>query len=131
MVPEAVSWHYRNPRGGIREIVPHGTISRESMFKRDEEIFRNMLKYNNKTIVVLDSGMGDHIVFSHVLPDIKNPEVFCCYPDIVPGKSLAEAYQLFGDLDQFNIYRKMAEWNWKDSLENAYRKMYVYHRPVR
>ena len=32
---------------------------------------------------------------------------------------------LFGDIDQWNIYRKMAQWKWTGSLENAYRKMYI------
>jgi len=74
---------------------------------------------------VLNCGMGDHIVFSHVMPDITNAEVFTCYPDIVPGRSIAEAKSLFGDIDQWNIYRKMAQWKWTGSLENAYRKMYI------
>jgi hypothetical protein len=43
----------------------------------------------------------------------------------VPGKSIAEAHQLFGDLDTWNIYIKMYQWKWKDSLENAYRKLYL------
>jgi hypothetical protein len=43
----------------------------------------------------------------------------------VPGRSIAEARALFGDIDQWNIYRKMAQWKWTDSLENAYRKMYL------
>jgi hypothetical protein len=60
-----------------------------------------------------------------LLPDIKNAEVFTCYPDIVPGRSLAEAYALFGNLDQYNIYGKMCQWNWTGTLEDAYRKMYV------
>jgi hypothetical protein len=32
--------------------------------------------------------------------------------------------RLFGDIDNYNIYRKMDQWNWKDSLENAFKKMY-------
>ena len=75
--------------------------------------------------MVLNSGLGDHIVFSHVLPSIANPLVFTCYPEIVQGKSIAEAQALFGDIDQWNIYKKMDQWNWKDSLEDAYRKLYL------
>jgi hypothetical protein len=69
--------------------------------------------------------MGDHIVFNRVLPEIKNPVVFTCYPEIVPGRSIEEAQALFGDLGRFNIYGKMDQWKWKDSLENAYRKLYL------
>lgn len=118
LVPDAVTWHLKSD-GGIRmEKDP-------STFARDEMIFRNFMKYKDHTIVVLDSGMGDHIVFSKVLPEIKNPLIFGCYPEIVPGDSIANAHMLFGDLSQFNIYKKMIQWNWKDSLEKAYRKLYL------
>ena len=119
VVPGAITWHMKEPTGGIR------MEKNRALYERDEEIFRNILSYRDKTIVVLNCGLGDHIVFSHVLPSIPNAEVFSCYPRIIPGKSIAEAQRLFGDIDHWNIYRKMAQWNWKDSLENAFRKMYL------
>lgn len=119
VVPNAITWHMKNPEGGIR------SETKREMYEHDERIFRNVLAYRDKTIVVLNCGLGDHIVFSHVLPEIKNPEVFTCYPEVVPGKSIAEAHALFGDIDQFNIYAKMDQWKWKDSLEKAYRKLYL------
>jgi GT2 family glycosyltransferase len=119
VIPNAVTWHLKNPDGGIR------SETNQKLYEQDESIFKNVLNHKDKTIVVLDCGMGDHIVFSHVLPDIKNAEVFTCYPDIVPGKSLAEAYALFGNLDQYNIYGKMCQWNWTGTLEDAFRKMYL------
>jgi len=118
VVPNAIIWHLKNQSGGVR-------TNTKQMFDSDDRIFRNFLQLKDKTIVVLDNGMGDHIIFSHVLKDIKNPEIFSCYPDIVPGRSIGESIELFGDIDQFNIYRKMDQWNWKDSLENAFRKMYI------
>lgn len=119
VVPNAITWHMKNPEGGIR------SETKREMYEHDERIFRNVLAYRDKTIVVLNCGLGDHIVFSHVLSEIKNPEVFTCYPEVVPGKSIAEAHALFGDIDQFNIYAKMDQWKWKDSLEKAYRKLYL------
>jgi hypothetical protein len=119
VVPNAVTWHLKNPQGGIRD------GAKQEMFDRDEQIFRNITGFQGKTIVVLNSGLGDHIVFSKILPEIKNPEVFGCYPEVVPCRSIAEAQALFGDIDQWNIYKKMAEWNWTGSLEDAYRKMYL------
>jgi hypothetical protein len=119
VVPDAVTWHFKNPSGGIR------AETNAALYHHDELIFRNYLRFKDKTIVVLNSGMGDHVVFSHVLPDVKNPLVFGCYPDIVPCRSIAEAIELFGDIDQFNIYGKMDQWGWKDSLESAYRKLYA------
>ena len=95
------------------------------MFIDNEWHIRKVVGNADKTIVVLEGGMGDHVVFSKVLPDVKNPLVFTCYPEIVEGQSIAEAYRLFGALDQFNVYKKMAQWHWKSSLEDAYRKMYT------
>jgi Glycosyl transferase family 2 len=118
-VPDAVTWHMKNPQGGIR------SETQASMYEHDERIFRNTLGYQDKTIVVLNCGMGDHVVFSHVLPEIKNPVVFSCYPEIVEGRPIAEAQALFGDIDRFNVYKKMREWDWMDTLENAYRKLYL------
>ena len=118
VVPNAITWHLKNQSCGVR-------TNTKEMFDNDDRIFKNFLQFKGKTIVVLDCGMGDHIVFSHVLDDIPNAEIFSCYPDIVPGRSIAEAIDLFGEIDQFNVYRKMDQWNWKDSLENAFRKMYI------
>jgi hypothetical protein len=118
VVPNAITWHSKSS-GGIR------SEKDPSLYERDESIFRNIVQYKDHTIVVLDCGMGDHIVFKHVLPEIKNPIIFSCFPDIIPGKSIGEAQLLFGDLSKYNIYRWMDIWNWKDSLENAFRKLYI------
>lgn len=119
IVPKATSWHLKNPVGGIR------SEDKAEMYAHDEVIFRNFMQHKDHTIVVLNCGMGDHIVFSHVLPKIKNPLVFTCYPDIVPGGSIATAQNLFGDIDHFNIYKKMDQWRWKDSLKKAFEKLYL------
>ena len=117
--PHANTWHLKNPQGGIR------SESNQQLYQHDELIFRNTLAYKDKKIVVLNCGMGDHIVFKNVLKDITNAEVFTCFPDIVPGRPISEAMSLFGDIDQWSIYKKMAEWNWTDSLEKAFRKLYL------
>jgi len=118
LVPDTVTWHLKNNQGGIR------LDNNKELYDHDDFIFGNYIENKDKTIVVLNSGMGDHIVFKKVLKDIKNPLVFTCYPQIVPGGSIEEANWRFGDLEQFNIYRKMDQWKWKDSIENAYRKLY-------
>ena len=117
VVPDAIVWHLKNREGGIR-------TSTKEMFDHDEQIFTNILGLKDHTPVVLDCGLGDHVVFKKVLKDIKNPVVFSCYPEIIPGKSIAEAIQRFGDIDSFNIYSKMDQWKWKGSLEDAFRKLY-------
>jgi GT2 family glycosyltransferase len=118
-VPNANTWHFKNPNGGIR------SETNQAFYEQDENLFNNLINYSDKKIVILNCGMGDHVVFTHVLPEIKNAEVFTCYPDIVPGRSIAEARQLFGNIDPWSIYIKMHQWKWKGSLEDAYRKMYL------
>jgi len=117
VVPDAVTWHMKYNNGGIRS-------DNRELFEHDERIFQNTIGFKDNTVVVLDNGIGDHIVFKHVLPLLKNPVVFSCYPEVIPGRSIQEAKDLFGPLDQWSIYRKMDEWHWTDSLENAFRKMY-------
>ena len=125
VVPDTITWHTKNPSGGIR------SENDMKLFEHDENIFRNIIGLSEKTIVVLNCGMGDHIVFKNVLKDIKNPVVFSCYPQIIPGRSIGEAMALFGDIEPYNIYAKMDQWNWKDSLENAYRKLYNVEKKTR
>ena len=117
-VPNAITWHLK-AEGGIR------SETKQEMYAHDEAIFRNIVGLSDSTIVVLNCGLGDHLVFSHILPEIPNPVVFTCYPEIIQGKSIAEAQALFGDIDQWNIYGKMDQWKWTDTLENAYRKLYL------
>lgn len=118
-VPNATTWHLKSEQGGIRSEKNPG------LYAHDEAIFQNFLKHKDNTIVVLNGGMGDHIVFTHVLPELKNPVVFGCYPEIIECDSIARARELFGDIDQYSIYKKMDQWKWKDSLEEAYRKLYL------
>lgn len=118
VVPNAVTWHLKNKHGGIR-------TEQKSLFDHDEYVFQNIIGLKDKTIVVLDCGLGDHIVFKHVLPLIENPVIFSCYPDIIPGRSIQDAKNLLGDIEAYNIYRKMDEWKWASSLEDAFKKMYV------
>lgn len=119
VVPNAVTWHLKSPSGGIR------SENKAEFYGHDEQLFRNTISFKNNTVVVLNNGMGDHIVFTHVLPEVKNPVVFGCYPEIIPCRSIAEAQALLGDIEMFNIYGKMDRWKWSDSLENAYRKLYL------
>lgn len=117
VVPHAITWHLKNKQGGIRDGV-------SEMFEHDERIFQNIMNFKDQTIVILDCGMGDHIVFKRILPLIKNPVVFSCYPEIIPGRSIAEAKALLGDIHEYNVYAHMDRWNWTGSLEDAYKKFY-------
>ena len=117
-VSNAVTWHLK-AQGGIR------SETKQEMYEHDEQIFRNHVKFKDHTVVVLNCGLGDHIVFSKILPKIKNPIVFTCYPEVVAGLSIAEAQARFGNLDQWNIYKKMDQWKWTQSLQKAFEKLYL------
>lgn len=119
VVPNAISWHLKDAHGGIR-------VEKDpSLYFHDEQIFKNHLAMANGKIVVLNCGLGDHIVFSKVLPKIKNARVFTCYPDVIQGESIATAMSLYGDIEQWNIYKKMDQWKWKGSLQEAFERMYL------
>lgn len=118
-VSDAVSWHLKNPNGGIR------SETKIEMYEHDERIFRSHIKLKDYTPVILNCGLGDHIVFTKILPKIKNPLVYTCYPEVIEGRSITEAQSTFGDIDRWNIYKKMDEWKWTESLEKAFEKMYL------
>lgn len=119
VVPNAISWHLKDAHGGIR-------VEKDpSLYFHDEQIFKSHVAMKNGTIVVLNCGLGDHIVFSKVLPKITNARVFTCYPDIVQGESIATAMSLYGDIEQWNIYKKMDQWKWTGSLQQAFERMYL------
>ena len=119
VVPNAISWHLKDAHGGIR-------VEKDpSLYFHDEQIFKNHVAMANGKIVVLNCGLGDHIVFTKVLPKIKNARVFTCYPDVIQGESIATAMSLYGDIEQWNIYKKMDQWKWKGSLQEAFERMYL------
>jgi len=119
VAPNATTWHMKNPEGGIR------SETKKEMYEHDEQIFRNTVGLSDCNIVVLNCGLGDHIVFNSILANIPNPMVFGCYPEIIPCRSIAEAKALFGDIEQWNIYKKMADWKWTGSLVDAFKKLYL------
>ena len=118
VVPGPVTWHMKLDEGGIR------SQDQAALYEADNRIFHSYIQHAGHTVVVLDNGMGDHIVFKRLLPLIKNPKVYSCYPDIIPGGSIQSARNMFRDLDEWNIYKKMHEWQWDQSLESAYKKLY-------
>jgi len=128
----AVTWHMRDSQGGIR------SDSKMEMWAHDEEIFKNKL-YEwgivpvNIKLCVLDSGLGDHLVFSKILPDLKKkyPDIALavCYPEIFADHkdvlilSIADAQQML-DITEHNVYKFCWDRGWTKSLEEAYREMF-------
>lgn len=123
VVPNAVTWHLKMNGGGIR------TDNRKKYYDFDEEVFQFFLRGQDCNVVVLDNGMGDHLIFKRLLGEIQNPMLFTCYPEILPGRSIADAKDFFVDIGRWNLYQRMADWRWNDSLENAFRKLYLGAKP--
>lgn len=126
IIPNAISYHLKAQQGGIRD----GQLE---LYQNDEEIFRSVIN-NMKKLIVLDNGIGDHIVFKSILPEIlekySDVTISCCYPFVFEEYpdlniiSIEEAKRLVNH-NELNIYKKMIDWNWQDSLQNAYRKLYL------
>lgn len=121
LITPCVTWHLKEEKGGIRDGI-------KELYEQDERIFQ--YKKDN-IIAVLDCGIGDHIVFKKILPELKkkgNVLLAVCYPDVFPEETCAsihQAQQTIGDLKQYNIYEWMAARNWEGSLEDAFRGMYL------
>lgn len=131
---DAVVHHFRQEDGGIRSF-KHDP----SLWDHDERIFQGKLEEwgikKDIKYIILDAGLGDHYAFKNILPELREKYdkivIAACFPDVFhdePGIrliSIAEAKLLFGNIDNFNIYHFMTQNNWKGSLVDAYRKLYL------
>lgn len=105
-------------------------MTEQEMYMHDEMIFRRMVDFKSK-LIVLDCGLGDHIVFKSILPEIKakykDLVLSCCYPEIFEGEqtiSIQDAKNMI-DIEKFSVYRWMIEHQWKKELVEAFKEMYL------
>lgn len=129
------TWHMRYGAGGIR------SQNNAKLFDGDERIFHEYLKkwkvnITKVKIIPLDSGIGDHYAFRSILPAIKTKYkdhtivIGACYPAVFDKEegvkiiSLAECAS-FVKIEDYNLYAWMDRNNWKNSLAEAYKKMYT------
>jgi glycosyltransferase involved in cell wall biosynthesis len=134
--PKAVTWHLRQARGGIR------SFSQREFWQHDEEIFKDYLRKlgvqtRELKLIVLDCGLGDHIVFREILPEIKAAfpthrlVIAACYPEVfvddnVELISIAEAKWFLGKkIEDYSIYKFGYARNWSLPLVEAFRKLYL------
>jgi hypothetical protein len=134
VVGDAITWHLRDPQGGIR------LFNDTSLWQNDETVFNSWasdhgVKFNDYWLIVLDNGLGDHLAFSHVWPDIKKKAanlgkkliLSVCYPEVFANDttiSIADAIKLDPDIGKYNIYNFMISKNWNKSLVEAFRTMH-------
>ena len=131
------TWHFHYSTGGIRS-----DADKQILFE-DEKRFQHKLQswgvnLNRYKLIFLDSGRGDHYAFKTILPEllekykgVKLIIAACwhdCFWDVKDDNiifcSLADALPIV-DPQTHNIYRFMGDSNWKSSLVEAYRKMYL------
>lgn len=125
--------HFQSKSGGIR------TFSDGSLWEHDEKIFRSQLNLwgvegSDRKIVVLDCGLGDHYAFKNILPSLKKKHkditIAATYPrafDDVDGIkliSIHDAKLMFGNIDNYSIYKFMIDHNWNKSLVEAFKALY-------
>lgn len=121
------TWHYRNATGGIREYD-------KDNWEHDEIIFQDILRRRNGELVVfLDNGMGDHICFKSIIPELKKKykdiTISCCYPELFKDDglkliSIQEGSELV-ESSKYNIYKWMTDNNWKGEITDAFKEMYL------
>lgn len=129
VLPDTRVWHFRNPDGGIR------AQRDSSLWEHDDKIFQGLLAewkiLDESKIFVLDCGLGDHIVFKKLLPELikyyERIKIYACFPFVFDGDnvelgSIQEAKDTFGNIDRFNIYKYMIDTNHKTELIYAFRK---------
>ena len=118
------TWHLKSSDGGIRDGV-------KELYDHDDYIFKKSLEYG--FLVVLESGIGDHLVFESILPELLNRHdkitLSVCYPEIFDGYdikliSIAEAKEVY-NIEPYNIYKYMADKGWKRPMVDAYREKYL------
>lgn len=137
VVPQAITWHYRNPEGGLREHLGVGA------WAHDEDIFRKWLRVEHSEeaipeykVFVLNEGIGDHYAFKQVWQDLKakhrDKELWLAltFPAVFADEkdahiiSIAEAEQRFGNKERFSVYAWADENNFKGHITEAYRRFY-------
>lgn len=131
------TWHFHYSNGGIR------SDHEQQILIEDEKKFQNKLaqwdvKPRGHKIIFLDSGRGDHYAFKSIIPDLlekyKNAKIIMavCWPDCfwdikndnIVICSLADALPIV-NVEQHNIYMFMEKNNWKKSLTEAYKALYL------
>jgi hypothetical protein len=123
----AITYHYRNPEGGIR------TEKDASLWEHDEEIFRKELRKWGYKFIALSHGLGDHLCFANIIPELlkkcKTLVLFCVYGEAfedyenVITRPLGEA-AAFGVVET-GVYEFMTKYNWRKNMLVAYRKLYL------
>lgn len=120
------TYHFKSPHGGCR------AADLEWAYAFDHQEFMKIMENEfGIKLIHLGVGIGDNFAFKHILPELKKKYdtviIGTCYEEVFAGEEgimiipYSEAKRSSDD----NVYDWMAEHNWKGSLIDAYRKMYL------
>lgn len=134
LLTPAITWHLKSPTGGIR------SNNNFADYEHDEKIFDIFLQENGISQltqpVILDCGIGDHYAFKNILPELRKQSqkivIAACYPDVFFDEedlkliSIQDAKNIYGNINEYNIYKKMIDWKWKSNVTAAFKKLYIH-----
>jgi hypothetical protein len=137
--PRSLTWHYRNPEGGIRDF-------RDSkLLELDKLIFRAKLnewgvKLTKYKLIILNNGIGDHCCFLSVYDKIRersgeckiilaahHKEVIDAFSDKLKGDEIRiemEIAFIMDDTNNYNVYTYMMN-HPGTTMQRAYLEMYA------
>jgi len=144
--PELIIYHFQMQDGGCRS-----DSTRAQDIANDELIFKKKMeefgiKFTNFKVIFIPHGLGDNVVMRNIIKDFMNK--YNNYDKIIIGTSFKDA--AWQDIDKeynniqvlsvqeaatilmqnridpssLSIYNFMGKNNWKESMEEAYRKLY-------
>ncbi len=129
--PHTRTAHLREAQGGIR------SFTDTSFWDNDEAKWQQYLQAIGKVgpqskMMVIDAGLGDHLVAKAVLPEIRKRNgnqhlvMAVCYPSVFEQEpnvtliSIADAKMMVGNnYDRHSLYAWMWEHNWDAPLADA------------
>jgi GT2 family glycosyltransferase/predicted O-methyltransferase YrrM len=124
-----ITHHLKQQSTGIRS---HNS---EWFYKHDEKIFSKKMEEWGYKLITLDNGLGDHLSFLNILPDLKKKWkhliLGVCYPYVFkdhPDVTLISVSQS-NPINDDNIYKWMIDNNWKSTIGEAFRTCYDVKEP--
>jgi glycosyltransferase involved in cell wall biosynthesis len=131
---DAKVWHWQKRTGGIR------SDDKREDYNHDEGIFAGFLSLwgvakDERKMVVLDCGIGDHWAFKNILPEMYAKygklTIAACFPDVFWDEpdlkliSIQEAKNMYGDITPFQVYKLLWDNKEKIHLIDAFKKLYL------
>lgn len=131
---DAKVWHWRSKKGGIRSDDVIGD------YHHDEGIFNGYLnlwdvKKEERKLVVLDCGIGDHWAFKNILPEMYAKygklTIAACFPDVFYDEpdlrfmSIQDAKNMFGDITPWQVYKLLWDTPEKIHLIEGFKRLYL------